>query len=167
MITISTEYRDKYILSQEDRNYELETLLDIDGQIFPMENKVMKIGIISKEDYIKRTIAIAKGQYKPQDDEPKVWFESMKSLAQVLSNENQDLLRIIINHEPRSISELEELTHRKKSNLSRTLKTLERYGIVELFKDKGKVIPKVKATDFQVEFSLDNNLSNFTDHAIV
>jgi len=75
-----------------------------------MENKVMKIGIISREDYIKRTIAIAKGEYKPQKDEPKVWFESMKSLAQVLSNENQDLLRIIINHEPRSLSELEELT---------------------------------------------------------
>ncbi|MEQ8753062.1 MAG: MarR family transcriptional regulator [Coleofasciculus sp. G1-WW12-02] len=132
-----------------------------------MENKVMKIGVISREDYIKRTIAIAKGEYKPQKDEPKVWFESMKSLAQVLSNENQDLLRIIINHEPRSISELEELTHRKKSNLSRTLKTLERYGIVELVKDKGKVIPKVKATDFQVEFSLENNLSHLADSAMV
>ncbi|MEQ9548894.1 HVO_A0114 family putative DNA-binding protein [Coleofasciculus sp. G2-EDA-02] len=132
-----------------------------------MENKVMKIGIISREYYIKRTIAIAKGEYKPQKDEPKVWFESMKSLAQVLSNENQDLLRIIINHEPRSISELEELTHRKKSNLSRTLKTLERYGIVELVKDKGKVIPKVKATDFQVEFSLENNLSHLADSAMV
>ncbi|MEQ8468756.1 HVO_A0114 family putative DNA-binding protein [Coleofasciculus sp. E2-BRE-01] len=132
-----------------------------------MENKVMKIGIISRENYIKRTIAIAKGEYKPQKDEPKVWFESMKSLAQVLSNENQDLLRIIINHEPRSISELEELTHRKKSNLSRTLKTLERYGIVELVKDKGKVIPKVKATDFQVEFSLENNLSHLADSAMV
>jgi predicted transcriptional regulator len=132
-----------------------------------MENKVMKIGIISRENYIKRTIAIAKGEYKPQKDEPKVWFESMKSLAQVLSNENQDLLRIIINHEPRSISELEELTHRKKSNLSRTLKTLERYGIVELVKDKGKVIPKVKATDFQVEFSLENNISHLADSAMV
>ncbi|MEQ8536130.1 MAG: helix-turn-helix domain-containing protein [Coleofasciculus sp. D1-CHI-01] len=132
-----------------------------------MENKVMKIGIISREDYIKRTIAIAKGEYKPQKDEPKVWFESMKSLAQVLSNENQDLLRIIINHEPRSLSELEELTHRKKSNLSRTLKTLERYGIVELVKDKGKLIPKVKATDFQVEFSLENHLSHLADSAMV
>ncbi|NEP09670.1 MAG: transcriptional regulator [Symploca sp. SIO2C1] len=127
----------------------------------------MKIGILSKEGYRQRTIAIAKGQYKPREDEPKVWFESMKSLAQVLSQENQELLKIIINHEPGSISELEALTHRQKSNLSRTLKTLERYGIVELMKDKGKVIPKVKATDFKVEFSLQNNLSNLADHAIV
>ncbi|NER52425.1 MAG: transcriptional regulator [Symploca sp. SIO1A3] len=127
----------------------------------------MKIGIISREDYRQRTIAIAKGQYKPREDEPKVWFESIKSLAQVLSQENQELLKIIINHEPGSISELEALTHRKTSNLSRTLKTLERYGIVELMKDKGKVIPKVKATDFKVELSLENNLSNLADHAIV
>lgn len=96
-----------------------------------------------------------------------MWFESIKSVAQVLSNENKDLLKTIINHNPGSISELEELTHRKKSNLSRTLKTLERYGIVELVKDKGKVIPKVKATNFQVEFSLENNLSHVADSAMV
>ena len=128
-----------------------------------METKVMKIGIISREDYIQRTIAIAKGQYKPEADEPKVWFESIKSLAQVLSQENQQLLKIIINHKPDSISEIEKLTHRKKSNLSRTLKTLERYGIVELVKEQGKVIPKVKATEFKVELSLENKLSNLAE----
>jgi len=119
-----------------------------------MATKVMKIGIISKENYIKRTLAIAKGTYKPRKDEPKVWFESTKSMSQVLSNENQELLRVIIANNPHSITELEEITKRKKSNLSRTLKTLEKYGIVELKKMKGKIIPKVKATDFRVEFGL-------------
>ena len=46
------------------------------------------------------------------------------------------------------------MTGRKKSNLSRTLKTLERYGIVVLHKDKNKIAPEVKATDFRVEFGL-------------
>jgi predicted transcriptional regulator len=119
-----------------------------------MTTKVMEIGIISKENYIKRTLAIAKGTYKPRKDEPKVWFESTKSMSQVLSNENQELLRVIIANNPHSITELEEITKRKKSNLSRTLKTLEKYGIVELKKMKGKIIPKVKATDFRVEFGL-------------
>ena len=119
-----------------------------------MTTKVMKIGIISKENYIKRTLAIAKGTYKPRKDEPKVWFESAKSMSQVMSNENQELLRVIIANNPHSITELEEITKRKKSNLSRTLKTLEKYGIVELKKMKGKIIPKVKATDFRVEFGL-------------
>lgn len=116
--------------------------------------KVMKIGIISRDDYAKRTIAIAKGKYKPRNDEPKIWFESLKSMSQVLSRENQDLLKMIIEHKPGSLSELEKLSHRKKSNLSRTLKTLERYGIVELPREEGKLVPKVKATDFKVEFGL-------------
>lgn len=119
-----------------------------------MVTKVMKVGIISRDDYIKRTIAIAKGNYKPRKDEPKIWFESLKSMSQVLSSDNQDLLKLIIEHKPRSLSELEKLSHRKKSNLSRTLKTLERYGIVELPKEEGRLVPKVKATDFKVEFGL-------------
>lgn len=119
-----------------------------------MLTKVMKVGIISKDDYVKRTIAIAKGKYKPRKDEPKVWFESLKSMSQVLSNENQNLLKLIIEQKPTSLAELEKLSKRKKSNLSRTLKTLERYGIVELTTEKGRLVPKVKATDFKVQFGL-------------
>jgi len=119
-----------------------------------MSVKVMKIGIISRENYIKRTIAVAKGLYKPRIGEPKIWFETLKSMSQILSNENQDLLKLIIDHKPRSLAELEKISHRKKSNLSRTLKTLERYGIVELPKKEGRLVPRVIATDFKVEFGL-------------
>jgi predicted transcriptional regulator len=119
-----------------------------------MRPKVINIGVISKEDYQKRTIAIAKGTYKPTTSEPKVWFESVKSMAQVLSSDNQKLLKLIVDHKPRSLAELERISHRKKSNLSRTLKTLARYGIVELPKEDGKLVPRVKATDFNVTFGL-------------
>ena len=119
-----------------------------------MATKVLKVGIISKKDYINRTLSIAKGEYKPRKDEPKVWFESVKSMSQVLSNENQELLRIIIDTKPNSITDLERTTNRKKSNLSRTLKTMEKYGIVKLVKKAGKIVPQVKATYFKVEFGL-------------
>ncbi len=119
-----------------------------------MASKVMKIGIMSKEDYRHRTIAIAKGEYKPLKNEPKVWFESMESLGQVLSGQNQILLRLIRDQHPASLVELEALSGRKKSNLSRTLKTLSNYGIVDLIKENGKVKPIVNATDFQVELRL-------------
>ncbi len=120
-----------------------------------MKSKILYVGIMSKEEYRKRTIAIAKGEYTPKRNEPKIWFESMKSMAQILSNENQALLKTIVDKKPKSITELEGLTGRKKSNLSRTLKTLERYGIVDLIKEKKTVIPIVKATDFRVEFGLE------------
>lgn len=120
-----------------------------------MTTKKIKVGIMSKEQYKARTIAIAKGEYIPKKDEPKIWFESIKSLAQILSNENQQLLKIIVDNAPKSLKELEELTGRAKSNLSRTLKTLERYGIVELKKESRSLVVDVKAMRFQVEFGVE------------
>ncbi len=61
-----------------------------------MSDSILKIGIISREDYQKRTLAIARGEYKPEKDEPKIWFESLQSMAQVLSSENRELLKIIL-----------------------------------------------------------------------
>lgn len=120
-----------------------------------MKTKTIKVGIMSIEQYKKRTMAIAKGEYIPKKDEAKVWFESIKSMAQILSTENQELLRVIIENNPHSLKELETLTGRAKSNLSRTLKTLERYGIVALEKENNALVPHVKATNFQVEFGLE------------
>ena len=119
-----------------------------------MRTKILKIGILSREDYRKRTIAIAKGEYQPKKNEPKVWFESMESLGQILSGQNQKLLRIIRDRHPLSLTELEKLSGRKKSNLSRTLKTLSNYGIVDLVKERGFVRPVLKATEFKVELSI-------------
>ena len=119
-----------------------------------MARKMMKIGIMSKENYKQRTIAIARGEYRPQQNDPKVWFESMESLGQVLSGQNQKLLKLINDRHPASLVELEALSGRKKSNLSRTLKTLSNYDIVDLVKEKGMVRPVVNATDFQVELRL-------------
>lgn len=122
-----------------------------------MPEKALRVGIMSREQYKARTLAIARGQYRPKRGEPKVWFESLQSMAQVLSTENQELLRIIVERKPESIQDLEIATGRRSSNLSRTLKTLARYGIVELSKEERAVKPVVKATEFRVTFGL--NLS--------
>jgi predicted transcriptional regulator len=128
-----------------------------------MRKKVLKIGIIPREDYKKRTIAIARGEYKPKKGEPKVWFESINSMAQVLSSENQKLLKVINEKKPTSLKELEVVTGRKSSNLSRTLKTMSRYGIVDLVKQNKSIKPVVKATDFKVEFGIDLNVAKVED----
>lgn len=75
-------------------------------------------------------------------------------MAQVLSHENQQLLQLIIDQEPDSIKELAEAAGRKSNNVSRTLKTLKRYGIVDLIPHKRTVKPVVLITDFTVEFGL-------------
>ena len=47
-------------------------------------NKKEKYGIMSRKDFMKRSIAIAKGEYKPKKDEPKVWYASRKIMREVL-----------------------------------------------------------------------------------
>lgn len=98
--------------------------------------KNIKVGIMPLEAFKKRTIAIALGKYRPGKNEPKIWFKSMKSLAHVLSEENQALLKLIAHTHPHSVNELESLTGRKANNLLRTLRTMENYGFVELLKGK-------------------------------
>lgn len=122
-----------------------------------MARKMVEIGILSREEYRRRTIAIAKGEYVPKSGEPKIWFESLQSMAQVLNQEYQRLLQLIVDEHPRSLKELEALSGRSSCNLSRTLKTMARYGIVELKKEAGAVMPIVKASDFRVEFGLERH----------
>jgi predicted transcriptional regulator len=112
--------------------------------------KPIFIGILSQEKIRERVLAIARGSYKPKPTEPKVWFTSMKSLAEVLSDENRALLHVIMETQPESISALAEATGRKPSNLSRTLKTMSNYGIVELRRERNQVRPVVKATEFRI-----------------
>jgi predicted transcriptional regulator len=112
--------------------------------------KNLIIGIMPQEKIRERIYAIAKGEYKPKASEPKIWFTSMKSLAEVLSDDNRALLHVIKDSQPESISSLAEMTGRKPSNLSRTLKTMSNYGIVEMRKERNHVRPIAMATDFHI-----------------
>lgn len=81
---------------------------------------------------------------------PTVWFPSMATMAAVLSEDNQALLRLIRDRRPRSLTELAELTGRQVPNLSRTLRMMEGYGLVELKKNMREIEPQALATQFKV-----------------
>jgi predicted transcriptional regulator len=112
--------------------------------------KPTMIGILSQEKIRERVLAIARGDYKPKPNEPKVWFTSMKSLAEVLSDDNRALLHVIMETKPPSISALAEATGRKPGNLSRTLRTMSNYGIVELRREQSFVRPIVRTATFHI-----------------
>jgi len=120
--------------------------------------KMLRIGIASYEEMKARTLAIARGQLKPKATDPKVWFPSAESLVRVLSDKNRSLLATIRDSQPQSLSDLAEMTGRKKSNLSRTLKTMERYGIVKLERTaKGRVVPRVPYAGVTVDMALEGS----------
>lgn len=117
--------------------------------------KTLKIGIAGYDRMKARTIAIARGEHKTARDDPKVWFNSVESFAKVLSHRNRELLTLIAREQPGSLTELAELSGRNKSNLSRTLKTMSRYGLVELNAGKGgTLVPRVPYDRVRLDVSL-------------
>ena len=74
----------------------------------------------------------------------------MRSLSQVLSDENRALLEVIRTAKPESISELADLTGRQQGNLSRTLKTMSRYGLVKMVRVNRQVRPVTEAERYQI-----------------
>jgi predicted transcriptional regulator len=112
--------------------------------------KVLRIGVAPAAYVKRRMIEIARGG-KPLPGEPKVWVSSLDSLAKVLTESNMRLLRLIRDSHPQSLSALARQSGRSLSNLSRTLHTLERLGIVAFVeKPDGRKVPTVFCTKVQL-----------------
>ncbi|GEM_PF-3234549 len=61
-----------------------------------------------------------------------------------ISAGNRELLRVIAEKARGSLDELARITGKAKSNLSRTLRTMEGYGLVRLERgERGRITPKV------------------------
>ena len=108
----------------------------------------LKMGIATYKEMKSRAMAVARGTRRIAADEPKVWFTSTESFVKVLSAGNRELLQIIAKDAPSSLDELARITGRAKSNLSRTLKTMESYGLIQLARGggggggKGRITPR-------------------------
>ena len=117
--------------------------------------KTLKIGIAGYDRMKARTVATARGEHEPARGDPTVWFTSIKSFAKVPSQRNRELLAMIAREKPDSLTELAVLAGRSKSNLSRTLKTMSRYGLVELKEgQRGTLIPRVPYDRVSLDVSL-------------
>lgn len=112
--------------------------------------KTIKIGIMPQDRIRERVLAIARGELQPKPSDPKIWFTSMRSLAQVLSDENRELLRVIRDTNPPSISALAQTTGRPPRNLSRQLRTMSNFGLVEMRREQNHVRPVAKGTEFSI-----------------
>ena len=104
--------------------------------------RILKIGIASRDEMQARTLSIARGELRPAPGDPKVWFTSIESLAQVLSTKNLLLLELIRQMKPTSMAELARHSGREVGNLSRTLHTMEHYGIVRIRREGHRRVPE-------------------------
>lgn len=74
----------------------------------------------------------------------------MESLSKVLNDDNRALLRVIANTAPPSITALSKITGQRPRKLSRTLRTMANYGMVELKKENTRIRPIATATEFHI-----------------
>lgn len=118
----------------------------------------LKVGIATYEQMKARSMSIARGELVPGLSEPKVWFTSLESFAKIMSERNQELLKIIAKEQPNSLTELEVLSGRKKANLSRTLNRMAVYGLVELQRgERGRIAPRVRFDRLELDLPLLQN----------
>ncbi len=116
--------------------------------------RTIRIGVASREQIRERTIAIAAGRLKPKPADPKVWITSPKVIAELLNENNLALLRIIQATEPESVSSLARATGRSQGNLSRTLRAMSRYGLVDMVRERNQVRPVAKASHLRLDIAL-------------
>ena len=113
-------------------------------------SKTIAIGVMPQVKLRERVLAIACGDYKPKASDPKIWFTSMKTAADVLSDENRALLRTIAETRPVSIAALAAETGANVRRMSRTLHTLSRYGLVDLLPSGTSLRPVTQGATYRI-----------------
>jgi DNA-binding transcriptional ArsR family regulator len=129
----------------------------------------------SINEFMKWTKQVVKDPAAAKDA-PKRWFDSdetarsvlqdeveaglqddvsAEAMVKLLSPENLAMLHVISQQKPESMRRLAELTGREESNLSRTLKKLERAGLVGFMPGPGRTrVPRVIARKVRLEIDL-------------
>lgn len=105
--------------------------------------KKLVIGVASKAFIRQRTIDIAAGRIKPKDTDPKIWVNSVESVGRLLNADNLSMIETIRQQHPATISDLAKIMKREQSNVSRTLKRMAEFHIVEFDEAQGKKTPVV------------------------
>src|SRR5262245_2285666 len=108
-----------------------------------MKNRTLKVGIAPRAAVFQYMRDVVAGRRKRTGDDPDIWVSSVESFAKVLSERNRALLALITEKRPESIDALAAASGRAKSNLSRTLRTMERYGLIKFEKGEGRKLRPV------------------------
>lgn len=114
--------------------------------------KILRIGIAPVSAQRARSLAIAKGAYQRQEDEPHIWFPSVSAMSRVLSDENMALIQVIRERHPESLDALAKAAGKLSPNVSRSLHVMEQFGLVKLIRQGRCVVPQLNFDQVLVEF---------------
>ena len=107
---------------------------------------------IQSHDNLKaEMMAVARGEKPPPKDAALPSFNSIEALLRLLTPENRELLAVIRDRKPQSISELADMTGRAQPNLTRTLAKLEAVGFVRMHTTQRRKVPTASVHTLRVE----------------
>jgi len=92
-------------------------------------NRILRIGIMAKEDMERRWISILT-RGRPEGD-PQIWLESVEEIHKMFSAKSLDLLRSL--EEPKSLAELVQETGRREEEIELALLAFSSINLVESF----------------------------------
>ncbi len=115
----------------------------------------LKVGIASYEEMKARSMAVARGERRVARSEPKVWFTSTRSLSPRFC---RPAIATCCRSSPtrRPVRSTNWRRSRQgQVRLSRTLRTMEGYGLVRLERgERGRIIPKVMHDRVELDLPL-------------
>jgi predicted transcriptional regulator len=83
-----------------------------------------------------------------------LYLKSVADLHRVFSPKNMELLKVVLEQEPRSVREAARFVDREPSEVSKNLNELEQLGMIRFEQDGRAKQPVVWYTEFDVEISL-------------
>jgi predicted transcriptional regulator len=115
--------------------------------------KSIKFGIATVPQQRARSLAIVAGTRTVARGEPKVWFPSLSAVANVLSDENVELLRSIRKDNPDSVDALARAVGKQAPEVMRALRAMEMCGLVKLKKNGEAIVPLAPIERVTVELA--------------
>ena len=89
--------------------------------------KIQRLGSLERQ-----MRAVARGERFAPFDAAKPSFNSVDAVVRLLTPENRQLLAIIRDRKPQSVTELGQMIRRAQPNLTRTLAKLEAAGFIKM-----------------------------------
>jgi predicted transcriptional regulator len=111
----------------------------------------INLKIQSLKSLREEMVAVAKGERPAPPDASIHSFNSLETVARLLTKENRKLLSLIRDSKPKSVTELAQLSRRSQPNLTRTLNKLEAAGFVVMKLHGRQKAPKVVLQKLTVE----------------
>ncbi len=96
-------------------------------------------------------VAVARGERPAPSNANVRSFNSLETVARLLTKENRKLLSLIRDSNPESVAELAELSGRSQPNLTRTLNKLQAVGFVVMSLAGRQKAPRVALQKLTVE----------------